>query len=311
MPIIRKWNAMNTLGAMHQFVRAVELGSLSAAARELGTTQPTVSKTVAALERHLGTRLLNRTTTHLVPTEAGKRFYERARRVLDEYNEAVAEVRGQTERPEGHLRVNVPVSLGVLRLNALMVEFMRRYPAIDVELSFNDRFVDLTEESIDVALRLGGDLPLDAVARRVATSPRYLVVAPELLETAADIQRPEDILALPYLRFAWLAAGETLELTHENGATARITPQSRYTANSSLAIRESLLLGAGVGFAPAWLVGDLIESGALVRMLPQWRGQIHEAFLIYPQRRYQPLRARLLLEFLEQRVPLLPGFERV
>lgn len=112
---------------------------------------------MAALERQLGARLLTRTTAHLLPTEAGKRFYQRARRVLDEYNEAVVKARGQAERPEGHLRVNVPVSLGVLRLNALMMEFMRRYPAIDVELSFNDRFVDLTEESIDVVLRLGGN----------------------------------------------------------------------------------------------------------------------------------------------------------
>lgn len=302
---------MNTLGAMYQFVRAVELGSLSAAARDLGTTQPTVSKTVAALERQLGACLLTRTTAQLLPTEAGKRFYERARRVLDEYNEAVAEVRGQTERPEGHLRVNVPVSLGVLRLNALMVEFMRCYPAIDIELILNDRFVDLTEESIDVALRLGGDLPLDAVARRVATSPRYLVAAPGLLATVHAVQRPDDLLALPYLRFAWLAAGATLELTHVTGTTARITPRSRYTLNSSLAIRESLLLGAGIGFAPAWLVNDLIETGQLVRVLPDWQGQTHEAFLLYPQRRYQPLRARLLLDFLEQQVPLLPGFEQL
>jgi DNA-binding transcriptional LysR family regulator len=302
---------MNTLGAMYQFVRAVELGSLSAAARDLGTTQPTVSKTVAALERQLGARLLTRTTAHLVPTEAGKRFYERARRVLDEYNEAVAEVRGETERPEGHLRVNVPVSLGVLRLNALMVEFMRCYPAIDLELIFNDRFVDLIEESIDVALRLGGDLPLDAVARRVATSPRYLVAAPGLLAAVHGVQRPEDLLALPYLRFAWLAAGATLELTHVTGTTTRITPHGRYTVNSSLAIRESLLLGAGIGFAPAWLVNDLIETGQLVRVLPDWHGQTHEAFLLYPQRRYQPLRARLLLDFLEQRVPFLPGFEQL
>lgn len=302
---------MDTLTAMRQLVRAVELGSLSAVARELGTTQPTVSKTVAALERQLGARLLTRTTTNLLPTEAGKRFYERARRVLEEYNEAVADVRGQIERPEGHLRVNVPVSLGVLRLNALMMEFMQLYPGIEVELIFNDRFVDLAEEAIDVVLRLGSELPLDAVARRIATSPRYFVAAPSLLAAAPEIRSPADVLAFPYLRFAWLAAGASLLLTHIAGTTTSITPQGRYTVNSSLAIRESLLLSAGIGFAPAWLVGDLIESGQLVRVLPEWHGQTHEAFLLYPQRRYQPLRARLLLEFLEQRVPFLPGFQQL
>ncbi|MCB2255987.1 LysR family transcriptional regulator [Pseudomonas chlororaphis] len=299
---------MDSLKAMHCFVRAVELGSLSSAARELGSTQPTVSKLVAALEKQLGTRLLTRGTTGLTPTEQGKRFYERAKAVLEEYGEAVAEVRGLTERPEGVLRVNVPVSLGVLHLNGLMLAFMAQYPDIEVELILNDRFVDLTEENVDLALRLGGDLPPNAIARRIATAPRYLVAAPEYLQRHAPLQRPADLGEHHFLRFAWLSSGDTLDLSGPAGEKVSITAQGRYRTNSSLAIRDGVLQGAGLCITPAWLVSDLLDSGRLVRVLPDWSGPPHEAFLIYPERRYRPLRVRLLMEYLAERLPRLPGF---
>ncbi|AUG00238.1 LysR family transcriptional regulator [Pseudomonas sp. 09C 129] len=299
---------MDSLKAMHCFVRAVELGSLSSAARELGSTQPTVSKLVAALEQQLGTRLLIRGTSGLTPTEQGKRFYERAKAVLEEYSEAVAEVRGLTERPEGVLRVNVPVSLGVLHLNALLLAFMAQYPDIEVELIFNDRFVDLTEENVDLALRLGGDLPPNAIARRIATSPRYLVAAPEYLRQHGPLNSPADLGEHNFLRFAWLAAGDRLELSGPSGEKASVTPQGRYRSNSSLAIRDGVLQGAGLCITPAWLVSDLLDSGQLVRVLPDWSGPANEAFLIYPERRYRPLRVRLLMEYLAERVARLPGF---
>ncbi|PMY42525.1 LysR family transcriptional regulator [Pseudomonas sp. GW456-L14] len=299
---------MDSLKAMHCFVRAVELGSLSSAARELGSTQPTVSKLVAALEQQLGTRLLIRGTSGLTPTEQGKRFYERAKAVLEEYSEAVAEVRGLTERPEGVLRVNVPVSLGVLHLNALLLAFMAQYPDIEVELIFNDRFVDLTEENVDLALRLGGDLPPNAIARRIATSPRYLVAAPEYLRQHAPLNSPADLGEHNFLRFAWLAAGDRLELSGPSGEKVSVTPKGRYRSNSSLAIRDGVLQGAGLCVTPAWLVSDLLDSGQLVRVLPDWSGPANEAFLIYPERRYRPLRVRLLMDYLAERVARLPGF---
>ncbi|MDX1367487.1 LysR family transcriptional regulator [Pseudomonas sp.] len=301
---------MDSLKAMHCFVRAIELGSLSSAARELGSTQPTVSKLVAALEKQLGARLLIRGTTGLTPTEQGRRFYERAKGVLEEYGEAVAEVRGLTERPEGFLRINVPVSLGVLRLNALLLAFMDQYPAIEVELILNDRFVDLTEENVDLALRLGGDLPPNAIARRIATSPRYLVAAPEYLRNHSPLKSPIDLREHNFLRFAWLTAGDRLELTGPLGEQVSVTTQGRYRTNSSLAIRDGLLQGAGLCITPAWLVSDLLETGQLVRVLPDWSGPPNDAFLIYPERRYRPLRTRLFMQYLSERVGQLPGFMR-
>lgn len=300
---------MDTLRGMQTFVRAVELGSLSAVARELRTTQPTVSKQVAALERELGVRLLQRSTTHLAPTEQGRRFYERARRVLEEYGEAVDDARGLSQTPAGLLRISAPVSLGVLRLNRLVQEFLALHPQVEAELIVNDRYVDLVEEGMDVALRLGGQLPPNVVARRLATSPRGLVASVEYLRTHPPIRTPADVAAHDYLRFAW--ASEQLELHGPGGEVARLQGDGRYRINNSLGIRESFLIGAGLGSAPAWLVQDLIDDGRLAWVLPQWRAKAHEAHVLYPARRYLPARTRAFVEFLCEQVPGLPGFEAV
>ncbi|TAM52682.1 MAG: LysR family transcriptional regulator [Paraburkholderia sp.] len=293
---------MDTIRAMRTFIRAVELGSLSAVAREFETTQPTISKIIAGLEAQMGARLLTRTTTALVRTEQGERFYVRARHLVEAYDEAKADVRGLIERPEGRLRIAAPVSFGVLHLNALVLEFMARYPRIEVDVTLNDRFIDLAAEGVDVALRIGGELPPDAVARRIARYARTVVAAPAYIQAHSRIRRPEDLAKHTYLRFAWLTQGDALTLEHRNGRQATVVTQARYRINNSLAIRESLLAGAGIGLAPDWLVADLLAQGKLQRVLPTWHASPHELFVLYPPRQYQPLRARLFIEYLTMRL---------
>jgi DNA-binding transcriptional LysR family regulator len=301
---------MDTLRSLHFFVRSVELGSLSSAAREHGTTQPTMSKAVAALEKNLGVRLLERSTTSLEPTVQGRRFYEHAKRVLEEFEHAVADARGLTEKPSGLLRINAPVALGQFRLNALVQEFLAQYPEIEIELILNDRFVDLVEEGVDVALRLGGQLPLNVIARKVAVSPRYLVAATAYLKSHDRLRKPEDLTHHDYVRFAWLPTGDVVAL-HRGDRTVTITTKGRFRVNNALSIRESLEMGRGVGLCPSWLVDDLIKSRRLVRVLPEWNGSVQELFLLYPSRRYQPLRARLFMNFIESSICSAPGFEPV
>ncbi|PMS15374.1 LysR family transcriptional regulator [Trinickia dabaoshanensis] len=293
---------MDSIRAMRTFVRAVDLGSLSAVAREFDTTQPTVSKIIAGLEAEMGARLLTRTTTSLSCTEQGERFYLRARQMVEAYDEAKADVRGLIERPEGRLRVAAPVSLGVLHLNRLVLEFMQHYPEIEVDVTLNDRFIDLAVEGVDVAVRIGGDLPPDVVARPLATYERTLVASPAYVTAHAAIRRPEDLAKHAYLRFARLAQGDSVTLGHRDGRQTTVLTQARYRINNSLAIREALLAGAGVGLAPDWLVGDLLEHGRLQRILPTWRASPHALFLLYPPRRYQPLRARLFIDFVTARL---------
>ncbi|WP_265919981.1 LysR family transcriptional regulator [Cupriavidus nantongensis] len=298
---------MDTIRAMQVFVRAVELGSLSAVAREQQATQPTISKIVAALERDLGVRLLARSTTSLLPTEAGRRFYERARRVLDEYGEAVSDARGASGQPAGRVRVSAPASFGVLRLNALVLAFQQRYPEVEVELLFDDRFVDLVEAGVDVAVRLGATLPPHVVARRIAVSQRLLVASPDYLARHPRIRQPADLARHQILRFTWLASGDDIVLDGPGGQVLVSAP-CRYRVNNSLAMRESFLAGTGFGMTPAWLVQDLLDSGALRRVLPRWQGPAQEAFLVCPTRRYQPAPVRVLLEFLASEIAALPGF---
>jgi DNA-binding transcriptional LysR family regulator len=298
---------MDTIRSLRCFVRAVELGSLSAVAREEGTTQPTVSKLMAALERELGVRLLERSTTSLHPTPQGSRFYQRALGVLAEYQEAVAEARGQTETPAGLIRLNAPAAFGQFRLNALLAPFLALHPQVDIELILDDRMVDLVKEGVDIALRQGRELPPDAVARLAGVSPRQLVAAPGYLRAHGKPKQPQDLARFDYIRFAWLADGDLLTL-HNGEHTETVQTQGRYRVNNALAIRESLAAGGGIGLCPLWLMQDLLDSGELVRVLPRWHGQPQPLHLLSPSRRYQPLRARLLLDYLSQQIPLLPGY---
>lgn len=299
---------MNTLRSLQCFVRAVELGSLSAVAREQHTSQSNVSKIVAALEAELGVRLLERSTASLAPTVPGRRFYVRAKGVLEEYAEAVADARGETAASSGMLRVNAPVALGQFALNGIVQEFLAAYPGMEVEVILNDRMADLVEEGVDVALRLGGELPPNAVARRVASSPRWLVASPAYLKGHPAPQQPEDLAGHNYIRFAWLSSGDRLTLYGKKGSVTVLAP-GRFRVNNALAIRDSLEGGAGIGLCPAWLVQDLIASRKLRRVLRAWEGEMQQVHLLYPSRRYQPQRARLFMDFVQQRLALLPGME--
>jgi len=298
---------MDTLRAMRCFTRAVELGSLSAVAREEGITQPTVSKLMAALEREFGVRLLERSTTSLHPTPQGARFYQRALGVLAEYQEAVADARGQTDTPAGLVRLNAPTAFGQFRLNALMAPFLARHPKVDIELILDDRMVDLVKEGVDIAVRQGTELPPDAVARLVGVSPRQLVAAPSYLRAHGEPLRPQDLEDFDHIRFAWLPDGDLLTL-RRGEQTETIQTRGRYRVNNALAIRESLAAGGGIGLCPLWLVQDLLDSGALAPVLPEWSGPPQPLHLLSPSRRYQPLRARLLLDHLAAEIARLPGY---
>ena len=298
---------MDTLQSMRLFTRAIELGSFSAVARAEQVTQPTVSKTIAGLEKGLGVRLIERTTTSLTPTEEGRRFYQRCKQLLEEYVDAVADVRGQTQQLAGGLTISAPLGLGEIRLNALVVEFLASHPKIEIELILNDRMVDLVEEGVDLAIRLGNELPPNAVARNVATSPRVLVAAPSYIKRAPRIRRPEDLAAHEYIRFAGPGTGPILEFT-VNTEKVAVATTGRYRVNSSVALRQCFREGVGLGSAPAWLVQDLIDEGELVRVLPKWTQPSQPVHLVYPSRRYQPLRTRAFIQFMTKRILTLPGF---
>ena len=298
---------MDTIRAMRYFVRAVELKSLTAVAREQGTQQPQVSKVLRALEQHLHVRLLERSTTGLAPTEQGQRFYTRALLVLEEFDHAVADAQGSTGEVAGLIRINAPVAFGQLHLNGIVQQFLAQYPQVQVELILEDRFVDLVEEGVDLALRLGSVLPPTAIARSLGMSPRVLVAAPAYLAQHATLEQPEQLAGHDYVRFAWAPGGDLVELTSD-ARTATVRTQGRFRVNNAIAIRDSLAGGAGVGLCPVWLVDDLLASGRLVTVLPEWRGEAQQLSLLSPSRRYRPMRVALLMTFITQCVAKMPGY---
>ena len=297
---------MDTLRAMRIFVRTMELASLSAVAREMGTTQPTISKTLAFLEAQLKARLLERSTKGPAPTEQGLRFYERAKEILEQYDAAACSVQGLTTQATGLLRINAPVALGQFHLNALVQDFMRKHPDISVELILNDRFVDLIEEGVDIALRLGSELPPNAIGRHLAVVPRFLAASPAYLKQRGTPRTPDDLASHDFIRFAW-STSSTIEL-HRNGRYRKIIANGRYRVNNALAIREAIVMGGGIGLCPEWLVHDLIAAGTLARVLPRWQAAPQDLHLLYPSRSYQPLRTKLFIAFIADQFRGMPGF---
>ncbi|MBV8660120.1 MAG: LysR family transcriptional regulator [Burkholderiales bacterium] len=300
---------MDQLKGMQVFVRVVEMGSLSAVARDMQTTQPTVSKTIANLEAVVGARLLERSTTGLTVTIAGKRFYDRAKRVLDAYEEALADARGELEKPAGLVRISAPIGIGQVHLSAAIQQFLRAYPDIQVELMLNDRMVDLIEEGIDLAMRLSGHLPGNLVARKIGRSRRVLLASPAYLARHGTPQVIDDLARHNFVRYAGLQ-GDRISFNRA-GEVVEVEVSGQFHVNNSLAVRECLETGFALGMAPMWLVDDLLQSGRLLQILPEWQGAPHDVHLLYPFGRFMPLRTRTLITFLETAVPTWAGLEGV
>ena len=284
---------MDRLKAMGAYVRAVELGSLSAAAREMGTTQPTVSKLVAWLEREVGARLLERSTQRVVPTEEGARFLPGAKRLLEDYEEALGEIASGVREPRGLVRLSAPVALGELRLSRLMLQVLGDLPQVQVELMLEDRFVDPVEERVDLTIRIGGALPPDLVARQLAVWPRYLVASPAYVREHGRPRRPQDLQEHAWLRYA--GADEVVTLSGRAGSVG-LGLASRYRVNSAGALLEAAAGGAGITLQPCWMVDDLLRAGKLVRVLPQWTGPAQTAHIVHAPRRRLPMRVQAVME---------------
>jgi DNA-binding transcriptional LysR family regulator len=189
-----------------------------------------------------------------------------------------------------------------------MLEFLARHPDIELELLLEDRFVDLLEERIDVSLRLSGPLPPHLVARAVGRWPRLLVASPGYLAAQGKPRRPADLSAHNYLRYA--SGGDEGLLLDGPDGPVRIEVGSRYRVSNAMALLESVRQGAGIALAPSWSVAEALQRGELVRVLPRHTGPAQVAHLLYAPRRHQPLRVRVLVEFLSERLASLPGGEK-
>jgi DNA-binding transcriptional LysR family regulator len=288
---------------METFVRIVDAGSLSAAASQLGTTQPTVSRRLQALERSLGVRLLRRSTHSMTLTEDGQRCLDRARELLANWHAFEAELRGVADEPEGTLRVVAPHAFGQQQLVAPLVEYLRRYPRVDVDWLLHDRRPDFILEGIDCAIQVGEVDQQAAVALRLAEVPRIAVAAPALLQGRAVPRRPADLAALPWLALRPYYRDEIVLAHVGDGREARVPIRPRLGTDSLYAMRTAALTGLGVAVLSAWIVADDLAAGRLVHVAPQWRAAPLPVHLVYPKARFYPARLRRFLDLMREAMP--------
>lgn len=279
------------LALLQTFVRIVEAGSLSAAAGQLGTTQPTVSRRLQALERGLGTRLLQRSTHALRLTEAGAQCFERAKLLLEGWTALSAELRGAQDEPEGLLRVKVPHALGQVQLMPPLIALLRRAPRLSIEWLLDDQAPNFAAQDLDCAIRVGALADDSVVALKLAEIPRILVAAPEMLAGRPLPQTPAELAALD-----WLALGtfyrQELRLQGPGGESAKLALRPRLITDSLFALRNASLAGLGVAAMSAWLAHEDVASGRLLHLLPDWRAPALPVHLIYPYQRFQPAKLR-------------------
>jgi DNA-binding transcriptional LysR family regulator len=303
---------VDKLQAMKSFVRVVESGSFSAVAAESDATQSAISKQVAALERELGARLLTRTTRSLALTEEGSRYFEQARRLVAEIAEAESAVRAGEQELSGWLRVAASVGFGRLLLMPLVQSFLEQHRAVRIDLRLNDGFVDLVEQGMDVAVRLGELQDSGLVARRVGTSSRRLVAhrnylrglprASKTPRTPADLAHHNCIVytELPW-RNAWtLRAGPGAP--EPAGSTRVVRVAGSLQTNSSEVIRAAVLAGMGIAFAPTWLFETELASGEVQQILPDWEAAAIPIHLVSPRERGQSAKVRAFAEHVAKRM---------
>jgi len=291
---------------MKSFVRVVEAGSFSAVAEESDATQSAISKQIAALERELGARLLTRTTRSLALTEEGARYFEQARRLVAEIAEAESAVRAGEQELTGWVRVAASVAFGRLKLMPLVQSFLEQHPRVRIDLRLNDGFVDLVEQGMDVAVRLGELQDSGLVARRVGTSSRWLVAHRNYLRrlpkggkaptTPGDLVHHNCIVytELPW-RNAWsLRAGPGAAEAVGSDRVVRVTGSLQ--TNSSEVIRSAVVAGMGIAFAPTWLFETELASGEVQRLLPDWEAAAIPIHLVSPRERAQSAKVQAFAE---------------
>lgn len=283
------------------FVQVVEAGSFSEAARRMGTTKASVSKAVARLEKALQLKLLNRSTRRIALSEAGSDIYQHAVRMIDEGRAIEAAAAGLQAGPGGTLRVSTSMAFGNTQLAALLPGFMERYPEVRVVLNLTDRHVDLVEEGIDVALRLAPRVDLASVVARPVAPLRYaLVASPDYVRRHG---MPPDLAALAQCRcltFNESGPGASWEFDVA-GAPLWIRPAGALAINSSQALREAMLGGAGIALLPTFVVGEDIRAGRVLHILPAARpvGLFGKQVLaVYRENRFLPQKVRVFIDYL-------------
>jgi DNA-binding transcriptional LysR family regulator len=283
---------LDLITCLKSFARTVEIGSFSAVAKEMNTTQPTISKQIAALEEHLDVQLFVRSTRKVSLTDEGMRFYEHCQHVLEALAEAESSV-GKRQNPSGQLRVNCSVALGRQNLFPRLKRFLDRYPDITLDLTMSDRFVDLVEEGIDVAIRMGKFRDRNLISQLIGTSRFVTVASVDYLEKFGEPKVPDDLLHHNCIIYTHQSTGNEWPF---RGAT--VTVNGNLRVNNTMAHCEAVLAGIGIGTSPMWAYRKEIQNRSVKVILADYELEPLAIQAVYRRGRFQSAKVKCFIDFL-------------
>lgn len=282
---------------MKVFSAVVEAGSFTGATRSLDMSKAAVSRYVAELEERLGVRLLHRTTRKLSPTSEGEIFFARCRELLGNLEEAEAEITSRTGEASGLLKVNVPVTFGLMHLASLWPAFLARHPKLGIDITLSDRVVDLVEEGFDLAVRIGQLSSSSLISRKLATTRMVLCASPDYLKRRGEPAEPSELLQHDVISYSLFSSGENWTFAGPDGdVTVKVAPRVR--TNSGDTCRAAALQHQGIILQPTFIVGADLEHGALREIMPGYRSTELGVYAVYASRKFVSPKVRLLIDFL-------------
>ena len=303
---------MDRIELMSMYVRIVETGSLSAVAKELKTTQPTVSKRLEHLEKHLKVRLLARNTHGVRPTEAGQRYYEASKKLVADVGQLEHSVSRERERVGGTLRLNFPVAFGQEALTSIVCAFHDAHPEICVELTLTDRLVDLVEDGVDVSVRFNGVADSSVIARPLGQVDAVMIATPAYLAKHGMPMRPEELEGHTFLRYHHSALRpqptKLEQLFGPGGKSFEHKVNSWLAVSNSSSLKQAVLLNCGIGRMGRVLVQRELDNGTLVQVLPGWGPARDSIYVLYLPTRFQPEKIKAFVAFLTEAIKALPGW---
>ena len=285
---------------MQVFCTVVDKGTFVGAAAPLEMSKAAISRYVSALEERLGARLLHRTTRKLSMTEEGRQFYHQAREVLALMDQAEEAVSSAAPEPSGVLRVNAPVSFGVLHLAPLWGAFMSAHPSVELDISLNDRLVDLVDEGFDAAIRIARMENSSLVGRRLAGTRMCLCASPDYLASHPPLRTLADLAEHGVIAYTNFATGNEWQFDGPDGRVS-VRTRSSVRCNNGDTCRSIAIAGGGIALQPSFMVGEDLRSGALVEILPEYRSIELGIYVVYPTRKHLASKVRALISFLTER----------
>lgn len=301
---------MNEFSQIKTFITLVENQSLSKAAEKMGIAISAVSRRLKELESNLGVQLIQRTTRKMHLTEAGEKFYQRCRRLLDELEEAKQEASNSATALSGTLKIATPLSFGVAHLSPAIAAFMHLHPQIKIDLNMSDRRRDLVEEGLDLAIRIGTLEDSSLMARKLASVRHAVCASPDFLNRYGRPETPEDLSKLPALCYGNLDQPDTWHYRDKDNIPASVKVPMRMRATNGDALVEAAVAGLGILCEPSFIVHGAVERGVLIPVLRDYQWYAMNIYAVYPQTRHVPARVRAFIDFLVSHFGDTPYWER-